>query len=72
MTIEEELARYIEDRSMLEQDAEAMNEIMKHLESESDDYESRDEWNYAWDELTSIENELASIESAIKDLMDRS
>lgn len=72
MTIEEELQRYIEERDMLEQQCEDDAQIMKELEAESDDYETRDEWNYAWDEYNSAQNEIASLTSAIDDLMDRS
>ena len=68
MTKEEELQRYIEERDMLENQIEADNEIMKQLEAESDDYESRDEWNYAWDEVTAAQNEVQSLDRLIAEL----
>ena len=68
MTKEEELQRYIEERDMLENQIEADNEIMKQLEAESDDYESRDEWNYTWDEITAAQNEVQSLDRLIAEL----
>lgn len=71
MTREEELQRYIEERDMLENQIEADNEIMNQIEAEIPfDYESVPEWNYAWDEITAAENEVQSLNVAIKELQD--
>ncbi|RZK41875.1 MAG: hypothetical protein EOO61_05720 [Hymenobacter sp.] len=68
MTKEEELQRYIEERDMLENQRDGDNDILAQLEAEHDDYESMDEWNYAWDEVTAAQNEVMSLDRLIAEL----
>lgn len=71
MTDEDWLERYYEDRSILENDLEHYNDVMKAVESKTDLYEEDSEYNGAWDAFNETQNELTSIEGAIRELEEK-
>ena len=68
MNRDEELMRYTEERDMLEMDLEAEHDLMKQIESQTDLYQDREDWNTAWDNATALDNEIQTLDHLIRDL----